>query len=225
LYFTWLKRWDLNVVKNIDFFIANSLEVQKRIKQVYGRDSELLYPFIDVNFWQPTRAKQNYFLVAGRLQYAKGLETVIEVFNDLHLPLHVVGSGRFESNLRSIAKPNVHFLGRLSDEGLRDEYSGALGFIYPQFEDFGMMPLEAASCGTATIGLAKGGSLETIIPSETGELLTLVIKQTLTEAIQKWDVSKYKRETLQNHAAKFSKQIFQDGLLALMEKYGVSRNY
>lgn len=220
IYFWWMKRWDLHAASRIDVWLANSKEVQQRIKKVYGKDSELLYPFIDTTFWQPTQAKQDYFLIAGRLQYSKGLETVISLFNEIELPLHVIGTGRYENELKTIAKNNVKFLGKVTDEQLRDEYSGARGFIYPQFEDFGLMPLEAAACGTASIGLAKGGSLETIIPDKTGELLEVVNKQTLSETLKSWNMEKYTQSNLIDHAHRFSKQIFKEKLKNIVEAYG-----
>ena len=217
IYFAWMKKWDLRAANDVDFFIANSKEVQMRIKDVYNRDSEIIYPFVNTEFWKSTREKQDYFLIAGRLQYAKGLEIVIEVFNELGWPLHVVGTGRFEDELKNLAKENVKFLGKISDGELQDQYSGARGFIYPQFEDFGIMPLEAAACGTPTIGLAKGGSLETIIPGETGELLEVINNQTLKAALQNWDENNYSSEYLESHARRFSKEQFQHKLLAFVE--------
>ncbi len=222
LYFNWLKKWDLRAASQVDYFIANSKEVQQRIKTVYSRDSEIIYPFVDTEYWKPSLPKQDYFLIAGRLQYAKGLEMVIAVFNDLGWPLHVVGSGRFEQTLRSLAKDNITFLGRTNDDELRNQYSGAKGFIYPQFEDFGMMPLEAAACGTATLGLAKGGSLETIVPGVTGELLTIINEQTLKEALLNWKSEKYQQQDLLHHAQKFNKLRFQEQIISAIEQYGAS---
>lgn len=218
LYFAWMKKWDLKAANSVDFFIANSKEVQARIKNIYKRDSEIIYPFIDVNFWKPSQAKRDYFLIAGRLQYAKNLDLVIKVFNDLGWPLHVVGTGRYEQELKNMAKENIKFLGRTSDEVLRDEYSGALGFIYPQFEDFGAMPIEAAACNTASIGLAKGGSLETILPKITGELLETMDEQSLKSTLQNWNVNSYKPEDLTLHSQKFRKEIFQQKLLSFLER-------
>lgn len=208
-YFQWLKRWDLRVANKVDFFIANSVEVQKRIKQFYNRESEIITPFVDTQFWKPTTAKKDYFLIAGRLQYAKGLDIVVKTFNEMKLPLHVVGSGRYEHELKAMAGNNITFLGRLSDEQLRDEYSSALGFIYPQFEDFGIMPLEAAACGTPTIGLAKGGSLETIIPGKTGELIQDITIETLVDVVSGWEPQTYEQDTLVMHANRFSKEEFK----------------
>ncbi len=219
MFFAWQRKWDLAAAKKVDFFIANSKEIQRRLKKVYNRDSEVIYPFVDVDFWKPTQPKQDYFLIAGRLQYAKGLETVIAAFNELCWPLHVAGTGRFERELKTMAKSNVTFLGYVSDEELRQQYSGARGFIYPQLEDFGLMPLEAALCGTATIGLAKGGSLETIIPGKTGELLETITVETLIEALKNWKDTKYNQSELIAHAQQFSKPAFKDKISATISNY------
>ncbi|HVY67854.1 MAG TPA: glycosyltransferase, partial [Patescibacteria group bacterium] len=164
-----LKDWDLRGARRVTEFIANSREVQSRISRYYGRDSVVVYPFVDTDFWHPSRSKKDYFLLAGRLQAHKNNEIIIRVFSELGLPLRVAGTGRQEKYLRGIAGPNISFLGRISDEQLRDEYSGALAYLYPQLEDFGLMPLEAAACGTPTLAYGRGGALETIAAGVTGE--------------------------------------------------------
>lgn len=218
LMFGWLKIWDLRAARRVDAFIANSKEVVQRIKDCYKRDSELIYPFIDTEFWQPSRPKQSYFLVAGRLQYGKGLDVIIEAAKQLDLPLHVAGTGRYEPALRSMAGKQTRFLGRISDEELRDEYSGARAFIYPQVEDFGLMPLEAASCGAPTIGLAKAGSLETILPGVTGELLAEFSIDTLRDALKKIDNSNLDIAAMQQHVQKFAKSEFGSKIKQFVEK-------
>jgi glycosyltransferase involved in cell wall biosynthesis len=182
------------------------------------RDSVIVYPYVDTEFWKPTIAKEDYFFIAGRLQPYKGHDLVIKACNELGLPLHVVGTGRYENYLHSIAGPTVKFLGRVSDEQLRDEYSGARGFLYPQLEDCGMMPLEAAACGTATIGLAKGGSLETIVPGVSGELIDQITVESLKTALMKWDERRYQTEQMREHAEKFSKQEFKRKVAEFIHK-------
>jgi glycosyltransferase involved in cell wall biosynthesis len=215
-YFRWLRQWDLRHARRVDYFIANSVEVQKRIKQCYHKDSVIIHSFVDTEFWRPTRPKQDYFLIAGRLQRAKNHDVVVKAFNSSGLPLHVVGTGRYERYLRSLAGPNIKFLGRLDDAGLRDEYSSARGFIYPQLEDFGMMPLEAAACGTATIALAQGGSLETIMPGVTGTLIGQVNESELSAAISRWNPGDYDQNRLREHARKFSKPLFKERIAAFV---------
>ncbi len=240
-----MRKWDLIGSKRVTHFIANSAEVQKRIKNIYDRDSVVIHPAIDTEFWRATLAKKDYFLIAGRLQSHKNNQLIIEIFNQLGRPLRVVGTGRQEEYLKSIAKPNIKFLGRVSDEQLRDEYSGALGFIYPQVEDFGLMPLEAAACGTATLAYAQGGALETIIPGQTGELFgqgvvspfmgspqtSTVDKSNFAKAssdksanytteikqiILNWDAKKYKANDLRQQAQKFSREKFKTSILSLV---------
>ena len=218
---SYLKRlaiWDLKAAGGVDYFIANSKETQKRIQAIYGRESTVIEPSINVNFWKPTQAKQDYFLIAGRLQPHKHNELIVELFNELGWPLHVVGTGRQELHLKEIAKSNITFLGRTSDEVLRDEYSGAKGFIYPQLEDFGIMPLEAAACGTATLGLAKGGSLETIVPGKTGEFFATADKAAIKEKLLAWDPNKYNADSLSSHARNFSNERFQERLKQFVDQ-------
>lgn len=209
LILNWMQKWDFQGAQRVNHFIANSKEVHDRITSVYQRTSTLVHAGVDTNFWQPTKQKQDYFLLAGRLQAHKNNELIIEVFNELGLPLHVVGTGRQEDYLRSIAKPNIRFFGRVSDEYLRDQYSGALAFLYPQVEDFGLMPLEAAACGTATIAYAKGGALETVVSGITGELFESYDKEKIKSLIKNWEAQKYQTDALKAQAAKFSNEGFK----------------
>lgn len=208
VFLRWLRGWDFKAAQRVDLFIANSQEVQRRIQKYYKRDSTVIYPFVDVDFWRPVSGKKNYFLIGGRLQAHKGNELIVEIFNELGLELHVAGAGRQSRHLQALAKPNVHFLGRITDEELRAEYSGAVGFVFPHIEDFGLMPLEAAACGTATLALGQGGSLETVVPSVTGELFPRADKEIIRGMIKSWSPARYPLPVLRIHAEKFSKQAF-----------------
>lgn len=259
-----LKAWDLRGAKRVNYFIANSEEVKKRIKLYYNRDSVVIYPPVDTNFWHPVLyrrhsegelpelsqvrqgstteesqsksgneeilrpsaafgsqddaldGKRDYFLLAGRLQPHKQNDLIVKIFNELNLPLHVAGTGRQEKYLKSIAKNNITFLGKVSDEKLREEYSGALGFIYPQTEDAGLMPLEAAACGTATLAYGKGGALETVVPGATGEFFYDYDKEKIKQLILNWNVQKYQADQLRSQAEKFSKEKFKQQILGFI---------
>lgn len=211
-----LKRWDYAGAQRVNVFISNSQEVQKRVKAYYKRDSEVVYPFVDLDFWRPVGEKKDYFLLAGRLQAHKNNELIVKIFNDLGLPLHVAGIGRQEAYLRSIAKPNISFLGYVSDERLREEYSGAKAFIYPQLEDFGLMPLEAAACGTPTLAYGKGGVLETVVSGVTGEFFANYDQKEIKKIILSWPLRQYKIQDLRAQAEKFSKEKFTSQLKELV---------
>lgn len=214
-----MKQWDLQGSNRVGFFIANSVEVQKRIKNIYGRESQVVYPSIDTNFWRPAAPKQGYFLIAGRLQAHKHNELILNIFNELGLPLKVIGTGRQENYLHSIAKKNIEFLGRVTDEELRAAYSGARAFIFPQIEDFGLMPLEAAACGTATLAYAQGGALETVVEGVTGEFFKSYDEQAIKRLILNWQDNRYQTYKLLEHAAKFSKQNFTNRISSQIQAH------
>lgn len=209
----WLKKWDFNGSQRVTKYIANSKEVQSRILKYYKRDSSVIYPFVDSDFWKPVANKGVNFLLVGRLQPHKNNEFVINVFNKLNIPLTIIGTGRQESYLKSIAKSNISFLGRVTDEQLKVEYSKALAVIYPQIEDFGLVPLEASLCGTPTIAYAKGGALETVIEGVTGEFFTSLNENDLVEKLVKYNIHKYSSEQLFVHAKTFSKEIFINAII------------
>lgn len=214
-----MKKWDYAGAQKVTHFIANSKEVQGRIQRYYQRTSTVIYPAVDTEFWKPTEPKKDYFLIVGRLQAHKRNDFIVEVFNELALSLHVVGTGRQEEYLRSIAKPNIKFLARISNEQLRDEYSGAKALIFPQTEDFGLVPLEAAACGTSTLAYGKGGALETIIPGKTGELFSTYDKEAVKKIIDSWDPVKYQPDVLRAQADKFNKENFKNNIKEYLKSH------
>ena len=218
LFLTWMRGWDYKGAQRVDYFIANSIEVQNRILSVYERTSIVIHPFVDTEFWHPTKQKSDYFLLAGRLQAHKKSELVMQIFNDLKIPLHVVGTGRQEGYLQSIAKENISFFGRITDEQLRDEYSAAKGIIYPQIEDFGLVPIEAAACGTGTLAYYKGGAVETVLPGETGELFDSYDKEKIKQDIVDWKPEKYQQNILRIQAEKFSKEKFKQAIVSFINE-------
>ncbi len=218
IYLSWLRKWDLKAAKGVDYFIANSKEVQNRIKTFYNRDSEVIYPFVDTEYWKPSIAKQDHYLIAGRITPYKDYDTIIKIFNENGLPLRVVGSGRYLSYLKSIAKQNISFFGKISDDELRDEYSSAKAFIYPQIEDFGMMPLEAASCGTPTIALSKAGSLETVDHKVSGYLIDRFDTKSFQDCLEDMQTISFAEESMREHAQKFSKFRFEQEIKNYIDK-------
>lgn len=225
LFLWWMKKWDKRIVSRVDIFLSNSKEVQARIKKYYDRESEVVYPFVDVQYWEgllqssqmqsPPFTQTKYFLLAGRLHAHKDNDLVIRACNELKLNLIVIGSGRDEIRLKSLAGPTITFLGRTSDEVLALAYKNAEAFIYPQLEDFGLMPLEAASCGTPTIGLDEGGTGETIVPNVTGEWFKKGDLDNLKRILENFDKSRYDAEVLKKHARSFSVEKFKSEILRL----------
>ena len=153
-----------------DAYLSISREVAKRIKEYYGRPSEVIYPPINYEFFSKTHRhkKGDYYLVVSRLVSYKRTDLVIEAFNRLKLPLIVAGIGLEEKKLKKMAGDTIEFVGQVDDAKLRRLYAGARAVIFPQVEDFGLVPLEAAAAGTPTLAYAAGGSTETVIEKFTG---------------------------------------------------------
>lgn len=161
---------DLVYASRPDEFLAISREVQKRIKNYYHRSAAVIYPGINYKFFSAENkySTDGYYLIVGRQVAYKKTEIVIRAFNQLKRKLLIVGHGSQLSYLQSIAGPTVDFINQPDDSTLRDLYQGAQAVIFPQVEDFGLIPLESQAAGTPVLAFAGGGALETIIPKKTG---------------------------------------------------------
>lgn len=206
-----MRIWDRLAADRVDFFIANSKYIQKRIKKYYGRDSIVVYPSINIDKFKPTTPDKigNYFLFVSRLVDYKRCDLVIEAFNDLGLPLRVIGRGPQKKYLSKIAKDNIEFLGYLSDEEMQKYYQEAKAFIFAAEEDFGIVPLEAMASGRPVIAYAAGGLLETVVPGVTGEFFKEQTPQCLINAVKSFKPEKYDSRKIREHATKFSNENFK----------------
>lgn len=213
-----LRKWDLKASQRPNYFIANSINVQNRIKKYYNRDSIVIYPPVDTDFFQPTGNKKDYFFTASRLEPYKKIDLVVQVFNNLGWPLKIAGTGTQLERLKFSAKSNIEFLGRISDEELRKYYSEAKAFIFPAEEDAGIMPLEGQACGTPVVAYRAGGSLETVIEGKTGEFFDNQTVESLEQVLKNFYVSKYDPQKIRLNALKFDKRIFQEKLQKFIEE-------
>jgi glycosyltransferase involved in cell wall biosynthesis len=162
--------------------------------------------------------KQSHFLIVSRLEYWKRVDYAIEAFNELGLPLRIIGTGKEATNLRARAKRNIVFLGEVDDETLAREYSEARAVIFTPYLEYGLIPLEANASGTPVICLGKGGVIETMVPCSTGG--TTVQKPTavffyeqnaksLIEAVRQFELCKFDDAALVNYAAQWSVPVFK----------------
>ncbi|MFA5031969.1 MAG: glycosyltransferase [bacterium] len=215
-----IRIWDVVSANRIDFLITISETVKKRALKYYKQDSVIIYPPCNTRFFapDPTLKVQDYFLVVARLKTYKRIDIAVEAFSKLGLPLLIIGDGEARGALEKIARPNVQFLGRLDDKKLRSYYQRAQAVIFPTVEDFGIIPLEAQSCGTPVIAFKGGGALETVKAGETGEFFYPQTTSALMEVVKNFDRSKYNLDVLQKHAGSFDKEIFKQKLKSFVEK-------
>ena len=212
-----LRVWDRMAAGRVDKFIANSKTVQKRIAKYYGKESQVIYPPIDVSKFRIFPAQENYFLAGGRLVAYKRFDLIVQAFNKLNIPLKIFGDGPELEKLKKMAKPNIEFLGKVSEEKRAELYGKCQAFIHPQEEDFGMMVVEAMASGRPVLAYNKGGALETVIPGKTGEFFDHQGWEPLAHEIIKFKPEKYNPEEIREHAKKFDVAEFKNKIKSLVE--------
>lgn len=213
-----LRLYDRLSADRVDFFVANSQTVARRINKYYGKKSIIIHPPIELNLFRIGGVESSYYLAGGRLVSYKKIDLVIDAFNRLGLPLHIFGKGPEEQKLKSMAKKNIRFLGQLSDHELVSAYQGCIAYIHPQEEDFGITQVEAMACGKPVIAYASGGALETIIAGVTGHFFHYQDYASLIDTLLHFNPHNYNPEQIRNHALQFSEEHFKEQVSLLVER-------
>ncbi|WP_149205853.1 glycosyltransferase [Flavobacterium johnsoniae] len=205
-----IQKWDLSNSDNVDFFIANSKHIAERIKKIYNRESTVIYPPVDVDFFSLEEIKEDYYFTASRLVPYKKTQLIVEAFKELpHLKLIVAGDGPELEKLQKTAKDNIEFVGYIENKKLRSLMQKAKAFVFAAEEDFGIIPVEAQACGTPVIALAKGGTLETVIENKTGIFFVEQSAEKIKEAVLNFETKNFDPQIIREHAVTFSKQRFE----------------
>lgn len=208
---SYMRIWDRVSSDRVDYFIANSKNVAKRIWKHYRRESVVIHPPVRSKFFKLSSETEDYFLVVSRLQEYKRIDLVVEAFNELKIPLVIIGDGPMRSEIeRKVTSPNIKILGKQTDEVIRDYYSRARGFIFPGEEDFGITPLESQASGTPVIAYSKGGALETVVEDKTGIFFKEQKVSSLCEAINRFQKMNFDKNEIRKHAEEFDEEIFKD---------------
>jgi len=215
-----LRTWDHVAAQRVDKFIANSEFVAKRIKKYYQRDSTVVYPPVDTKQFTISPEIGDYYVVVSRLRPYKKVDLVIKAFNQLRIPLKIVGSGDEEIKLKKMAKDNIEFLGELSDAKRNQALSKALAFIHPQEEDFGIAAVESMAAGRPVIAYKSGGALETVIEGETGVFFAEQTWEALADKIIRThrELHQFDPVKIKTHAEKFDTEVFQRQIKAFVSQ-------
>jgi glycosyltransferase involved in cell wall biosynthesis len=234
----YLQGWDVAASERVDYFLANSRNVAAKIRKLYGRQATVIHPPVDLEKFRLGGVLEPYYLIVSALVPYKRIDIAVRAFNEMRLPLKVVGEGPLRTRLERSAGPNIEFLGWVDDAVLAALYASCQALIFPGEEDFGIVPLEAQACGRPVIAYEKGGVLETVIPleanAESGAPPTGVFfsEQTPADLIQAVELfqrmrGRFNPEKIRHHAAQFSAQRFRDQIheyiqARLMERWGVA---
>jgi glycosyltransferase involved in cell wall biosynthesis len=207
-----LRQWDYDAAQRVDYFIANSEFIAQKIKKYYDRDSEVIYPPVEVDKFYSDPNKEDYYIVVSRLMPYKKVDLIVKAFNQLKLPLKVLGTGEQAEELKKMAKANIEFLGEVSDE-VRGKYlSKAKAFLHPQEEDFGIAAVEAMASGCPVIAYGSGGALETVVDKETGIFFEEQNWESLAEAVLDFNKLEFNPEVIREYAQKFSSENFRKNI-------------
>ncbi|OGY57376.1 MAG: hypothetical protein A3D47_00635 [Candidatus Colwellbacteria bacterium RIFCSPHIGHO2_02_FULL_43_15] len=221
---SYLRNWDRAAAQKPHIVLANSKFIADKINKFYGRDAEIIYPPVDTDtFYRETSedTRGDYFLAFGRIVHFKRFDLVVEAFNEINLPLKIVGSGSEKPYIKQLVKSKlIEMIDEVKDEGeLRKIINNARAVIFPQIEDFGLVAAESIACGTPVIAYAKGGALEIIKDGRNGLLFNEQTPQSLRSAIQKFQGIKFNRATVSKSAEIFSKKTFQKEFNKILQKH------
>lgn len=213
----YIRKWDIDTLDRVDYFIANSKFVQERIKRIYNRESTVIYPPVNIDKFTLHEEKEDFYLTASRLVPYKKTKLIVEAFNKMpDKKLVVIGSGEEYNAIKQIAKDNIKILGYQSDEILISTMQKAKGFIYAAIEDFGIIPIEAMACGTPVIALNEGGTKETVINQVTGIHFKEQTQQSIIDAINAFEKLDLDYPDIRNEASKYT--YFEKELLSFITK-------
>jgi glycosyltransferase involved in cell wall biosynthesis len=219
-YWRLLRKIDQKNVQKIDLLIANSENVQNRIRKNYQLDSEVIYPPIKTaaKIDSFPKTKKTHYLFFSRLVKQKGIELVIGAFNKNQRPLLIVGVGPQLEKWQRMAKGNIEFRGFVPDQKMPQVYAQSKALVYASIqEDFGMAPVEAMSYGLPVIAYKDGGVKETVINHKTGLFFTKYSEETLNEIIVKFEQMQFAGQDCKNQARKFSAKNFQQKIKATIQ--------
>ncbi len=219
LLMNYIRMWDYYGTNGVDHFVANSNFVAGRIKKYYQRNADVIHPSVNIDNFHISKREsvEEYFLMVGRMMKYKRMDLVIKAFNELKLPLKIVGRGMERGSLQKIAGPNIEFLGHVSDERLKDIYSKAQAFLFPQEEDFGIVAIEALASGRPVIAYRAGDIVEHVEEGKTGVFFEKQTVDNVVNAVKHFRTLTFDPEYIRKTSLEFKRENFQNKIKNFVE--------
>ncbi len=209
----YIRLWDSVSSQRVNAFIANSNYIAHRIEKCYSRKATVIYPPVDVDRFSISDRKDNYFITVSRLVPYKRLDLTVDAFNELGLPLLIIGEGPAKKSLMRRAGKNITFLGHIPANLVENYLSKARAFIFSAEEDFGIVNVEAQAAGIPVIAYGRGGALETVVDGKTGLFFYKQNVEALVDAVktflhkeQDFDPQKIRRNALRFPRSRFERE-------------------
>lgn len=220
-----IRNWDYRTANGVDHFVGNSKFIGRRIWKVYRRESEVIYPPVDISAFTLHEHKEDFYVTASRMVPYKKIDLIVEAFASMpDKKLVVIGDGPDFEKVKSKAKGNVELLGYQSFEVLKDYMQRAKGFVFAAEEDFGITPVEAQACGTPVIAYGKGGATETVLDLGHEKPTGLFFKEQTVESIVKAvdeferNYDQFSTSNCRENSIRFSPERFKEELKNMVEE-------
>lgn len=221
-----LKRFDIEKTQMIDHLLTNSRNTANQIEQIYHRRADVIYPPVEVGFYEISNTPSDYYLYAGRLISHKRVDIAIKACKNLRRRLIIAGDGLERKNLQDLGGEEVLFIGRVTDQQLKNLYMNCKALLFPSDEDFGLVPVEAQASGRPVIAYRSGGALETVIEGETGLFFNEQNEGSLMDAIQQFETMCFDPLRIRKNALNFDTSVFRKKFQHYMSTHiqGASEN-
>jgi glycosyltransferase involved in cell wall biosynthesis len=204
-----LARWDRDTAGRVTRYVAISRHVASRIRRYYNRDAAVVYPPVDIDYFQPRGgAPDPYVLIVSALVPYKRIDLAIEGARLAGVHLKIAGDGPDRTRLATTRGASVEWLGSRTNEELRELYRRAAAVLLPGEEDFGLVPVEAQACGRPVVALARGGALETVVPDTTGVLVQEPSAEAFADGIRRCLAAGFDPAVIRRHAEPFNPERF-----------------
>ena len=214
----YLRMWDCVSSNRVDYFIAISNNVARRIQKHYRREATVIHPPVNTSFFIPGGEQDEFFLVVSAFVPYKRVDLIVRAFNKLGLPLKIVGEGPLKKKLQREAKGNIEFPGDVPDSELCKLYQCCRALIFAGIEDFGLAPLEVQSAGRPVIAYGRGGLLETVVERRTGLFFNEQTPEAVVDAVKKFQGMSFETEVIREHAVQFGVESFKRKFSDYVEK-------
>jgi len=222
----YIRMWDISVANRPDFFIANSGYIAKRIKKIYNRESFVINPPVDLNNFECSAGKDDFYLTASRFVPYKRMDVIAEAFSKMpDKKLVIVGSGPDEEKIKEKSGSNIEFAGYLNGERYKDYMMRAKGFVFAAEEDFGIVVIEALASGTPVIALNKGGTAETVQNGINGVHFSEQSVESIKEAVERFEKTRSGFDSIKiaENAKQYDRKIFEEKVRKFVDEKAIEK--
>jgi glycosyltransferase involved in cell wall biosynthesis len=216
-----IRIWDFSTANRVDHYIAISHYIAKRIKKIYGKTADVIYPPVDTINFKIGDITENYYVTSSRMVPYKKMDLIVEAISKTNHRLIVIGTGPDWEKVKLKSGKNIELLGHQSFEDMIRVIQRSKAYIFAAEEDFGIAPIEAQACGIPVIAFGKGAALETIVgefaneknvkETDTGIFFEEQNVSSLLGAVDLFEeqYEKFNKDIIRKNALRFSKERFE----------------